>query len=92
MNMTFQTNIPSEKIILMFEGKQLEDRQTLDQIGVKENDMLLIGMKKAAQIAQNNEGKPKLGIAAMIKKFDQGAKNSINQFSIPKRDFSEYRM
>jgi hypothetical protein len=46
-----QTNIPAEKIILMFEGKQLEDSQMLDKIGVKDNDMLLVGMKK---IPQNN--------------------------------------
>ena len=73
----------------MFDGKQLDDAQRLDQIGVKDNDMLLVGMKK---IPQNNQPKPKLGIAAMIKKFDAGVKNSINQFSIPKRDFSEYKL
>lgn len=61
--------IPSERIILFFQGQQLNDQDTLDKRGVGEGELIFLNI--APPRPQPKQGGGGLSIADMIKSFDK---------------------
>ena len=67
--------VPSHEQQLLFQGQSLQDKDRLDQKGIKENELIyLVHLPPRPKPAQNPPMQGGMSIADMVKKFDQQRK------------------
>ena len=67
--------VPSDQQQLMFQGQVLQDKDTLDGKGIKENELIyLLHLPPKPKPVQNQQPQGGMSIADLVKNFDKQKK------------------
>lgn len=75
---------------IYYQGNPLQDKDKLNAKGIGEGDLLYMTLVPLAYQQQQQQPKPQVNIADMIKNFDKNRKQSGDQYMFKEKGIEEF--